>query len=237
MRLCAALYSSSTFTVACGPPAGPPETLRSYSLGSLDGVLARRMASPTTAAHSADGDGSLRIEKAGNDPPVRDRRHPGGEVAAHLFGQAAHARPAGSGLSRNVVQLSWVTASSSLARCTRRSEERRSGPVSRRRSSCRPVRTATTSSSTWSSKATARSGSTTSASRRWRCSRDRRPLRSRPRSDLGLAQISASLRSRPGRAVPGRTRCSAVPRARSAGRRAARRARAPCRFPRIPRRP
>jgi hypothetical protein len=54
-----------TLLLACGPPAGPPEILRSYSLGSLDGVLTRDGVA-FDAAQSSDGDGSLRIDKAGS---------------------------------------------------------------------------------------------------------------------------------------------------------------------------
>lgn len=62
MRSFAAL--AALITLACGQPSAPPETLRSYSLGSLDGVLTRDGV-VFDAETSADGDGSLRIEKSG----------------------------------------------------------------------------------------------------------------------------------------------------------------------------
>lgn len=67
MKFFAALVGCSIL-LACGPsgpPAGPPETLRSYSLGSIEGVLTQDGV-VYDAAQSSDGDGSLRIEKEGS---------------------------------------------------------------------------------------------------------------------------------------------------------------------------
>ncbi len=63
MRAFAVLVACATL-VACGPPPAP-ETLRSYPLGSSDGVLTRDGVA-YDAAQSADGNGSLRIEKSGS---------------------------------------------------------------------------------------------------------------------------------------------------------------------------
>jgi hypothetical protein len=61
----ALLVTAGLGLVACGPPPGPPETLRSYSLGSIEGVLTQDGVT-FDAAQSADGNGSLRIDKAGS---------------------------------------------------------------------------------------------------------------------------------------------------------------------------
>ncbi len=58
-------FCVSVSLLACGPPPGPPETVRSYPLESMDGVLTRSGV-VFDEAQSSDGNGSLRIDEAGS---------------------------------------------------------------------------------------------------------------------------------------------------------------------------
>ncbi len=51
--------------LACGSPPGPPETVRSYPLRSMDGVLTQDGVA-FDSSQSSDGNGSLRIDTAGS---------------------------------------------------------------------------------------------------------------------------------------------------------------------------
>ena len=50
--------------VACGPPPGPPETVRAFPVRSMDGVLTRSGV-VFDADQSSDGNGSLRLDGPG----------------------------------------------------------------------------------------------------------------------------------------------------------------------------